>query len=125
MCFAALSCCHVNFTAIAFSTDDYAAYAGSTACEYADLVAASGLGELINPTDTAAAAVSSWWANDPNADIEQQCSNDNNGEAPWTYATADQGDTGLFVTVTRATGALSAQQEQGCNGTTRWVACCY
>ena len=100
-----------------------AAFGGSSACEYGELVVASGRGELVNPTDTAGAAVTSWWANDPNADIEQQCSADP-AEAPWTYGTAHQGDTGLFVTVTRATGALSAQQEQACNGNTRWVACC-
>ena len=102
-----------------------AAYAGSSTCSYGELDAASGRDELIDPTDNTGAAVSSWWANDPNADIEQQCSHDNNGEAPWTYATADQGDRGLFVNVTRNTGALSAQQVGGCNNNQHWVACCF
>ncbi len=103
-----------------------AAFAGSSACEYGELVVASGRGELVNPTDTGGAAVTSWWANDPNADIESQCSDDAAGEAPWTYGTAHQQDTGLFVTVTRATGALSAQQDAAanCNNGSHWVACC-
>jgi hypothetical protein len=100
-----------------------AAYAGSAACSYADLIRSSGLGQLDDPRDTANAAVTSWWANDINADIEQQCSHDNLNEAPWTYQTADQGDRGLYVNV--ADGALSDPQVATCNGGSHWVACCF
>ncbi len=101
-----------------------AAYAGAVACTYSQLIAASGRNELANPTDNADGAVTSWWANDPNADVEQQCSHNNANEAPWTYQTADQGDRGLFVTVNRGNGNLAAPALAGCNNGDHWVACC-
>ena len=62
---------------------------------------------------------------DPLALGTLRCQN-NVDQIPWSYATADQGHVGKYVTLTAATGAIS-QLETGvlpsCNGT-RHVACC-
>ena len=105
-------------------TECGARFPGAVTCTFQQLTDAEAASQLNLPLDTDGSNVTSWWANDETADIEHQCSHDNNNEAPWTYQTADQGDTGLRVTVFRSTGVLAAANRVGCNTAGGWVACC-
>lgn len=104
-----------------------ARWPGSAVCTYEKLLAAStkATPETINAADFNAVAVTSWWVDDAAALGTQRCQSNADG-IPWSYGTADQGHVGKFVTLTPATGAITALQTgtlPSCNGT-RNVACC-
>jgi hypothetical protein len=110
--------------------DCAAHWPGSTVCTYAKLLAAStkATPETLNATDYNGVAVAQWWMDDPTitAGTEGRCMS-NADQAPWTYATADQGHVGSHVVLTPGTGAISAQTLEtigtGCNQI-RNVPCC-
>jgi hypothetical protein len=49
-----------------------------------------------------------WWIDDPTALPTLRCTNNATPNVPWTYQTQDQGHVGKIVTLTAATGAISA-----------------
>jgi hypothetical protein len=100
---------------------------GSAICTYDKLLAASmkATPETINATDYNGVAVTTWWIDDPNAGGNERCQS-NADMIPWSYGTADQGHVGKSVTLTAATGAISALQTDtlpSCNQM-RFVPCC-
>lgn len=100
---------------------------GSQVCSYDKLLAAStrAVPETTAATDYEGGAVSAWWIDDPTALGTQRCQS-NADAIPWSYGTADQGHVGKYVTLTPATGAISALTTGAlptCNGA-RHVACC-
>ncbi len=88
------------------------AFPGTSVCKYDDpappygLVQAAAKGDTINARDTANNLVTTWWI-DINVAGDGRCVS-NAGLLPWSYGTADQGHYGRHVTVTSATGAISA-----------------
>lgn len=100
---------------------------GSQVCSYEKLQMASTrpVPETVNAMDHLGNAVSSWWIDDPLALGTLRCQN-NVDQIPWSYATADQGHVGKFVTLTPATGAISPltiDELPSCNDL-RHVPCC-
>ncbi len=100
---------------------------GSQVCSYDKLLAASTrpVPETTGAMDYDGAAVTSWWIDDPAAIANLRCQS-NQDAIPWSYGTADQGHVGKYVTLTAATGAISALETgtlPSCNGA-RHVACC-
>ncbi|HVV81562.1 MAG TPA: hypothetical protein VHE35_00740 [Kofleriaceae bacterium] len=100
---------------------------GSQVCSFAKLQMASmrNPAETTNAMDYDGVAVTSWWIDDPTAVNNERCTKNADG-IPWTYATQDEGHVGKYVTLTAATGAISALQTgvlPSCNGS-RNVACC-
>ena len=104
-----------------------ARWPGSAVCTYDKLLAAStkAVPETTNAVDFNNVAVTSWWVDDAAALGTQRCQSNADG-IPWSYGTADEGKVGKFVTLTPATGAITALETgtlPSCNGT-RNVACC-
>lgn len=100
---------------------------GSQICTYDKLMMAAtrAVPETTNATDHDGAAVTTWWIDDPTATGNERCQSDQDA-IPWSYGTADQGHVGKYVTLNRATGAISALVTgavPSCN-TTRHVPCC-
>ncbi len=102
----------------------------SNACTPAQMVQASGRGDLANPFDINFAQVNKWWVHDPAGNASTWCGNNNNGGAPWTYPTGDQGHSGNFTAlINRALGTITAitiTAEAGnfCRDADKNVACC-
>lgn len=109
------------------NADCAAHWPGSAVCTYDKLLAASTktIPETTNATDYNNVPVTEWWVDDAAALGTQRCQS-NADAIPWSYATADQGHVGKYVTLTAATGAISALTTEGlpsCNKN-RFVACC-
>ena len=109
------------------NADCEAHWPGSAVCTYQKLLAAStkAVPETTNAVDYNNVPVTDWWIDDPTALGTQRCQS-NADAIPWSYGTADQGHVGKYVTLTPATGAISALTTEGlpsCNKT-RFVACC-
>ncbi len=104
----------------------------ATVCSYNHLLDAQAKNELVDPKDSAGAAVASWYLLDVSAtaNIQRQCTKtDVANPIPWTYETADLGQGSHFAVVNTA-GALGAMVDEpspapatGCRGI-RNVACC-
>jgi len=105
-------------------------------CSYQYLLAASMKtpSELINATDFNGIPVTDWWIDDPTATNDYRCSDQTVTDTPWTYQTAHLGNVGKYVTLSRATGTITAvmtgtpnrpnpTSTPVCN-TARFVACC-
>jgi hypothetical protein len=104
-----------------------ARWPGSEICTYTKLLSASvkATPETIMATDFNNVPVTTWWIDDPAAVGGQRCMS-NADQIPWSYATADQGHVGKFVTLDRGTGAISALTVDAlpsCNQN-RFVPCC-
>ncbi|MFN2427432.1 MAG: hypothetical protein ABR587_13410 [Candidatus Binatia bacterium] len=111
-------------------------FPGSHACLYSELVNAEAAGDLDNITDVDDDVVTAFWAIDPLRPGSAQCMQDATMPAStrWRYSTAHQDVGGDFVTLTNATGVLSALQPGGppsggpknCTGMggQKWVGCC-
>jgi hypothetical protein len=87
-------------------------FAGTHACEYAELQAAAAAGDLDGLRDINGNLVTRFWAIDPLAPILQQCNDDQVGgsDLNWEYATADTPSRGQRVTLDNATGTLGTLQ---------------
>jgi hypothetical protein len=107
-------------------------------CSYDFLMRASmkSPSELTNATDFNGVAVTDWWIDDTAATKSLRCAETTTGDVPWTYATAHLGNVGEYVTLTPATGTISAIVKGTPNrpnpvvgstalcATPRFVACC-
>ena len=112
---AANSFCNTNFP-------------GTHACLLSELQSAAAACDLIGLTDINSAAVTSFWAIDPNAAILSQCNDDGVGGSNlnWEYQTAHTASRGNKVPLTNATGqlgALSTGNQCNLSGSSN-VGCC-
>ncbi|MBI5497894.1 MAG: hypothetical protein HY904_23020 [Deltaproteobacteria bacterium] len=101
--------------------------ASTDVCTYPDMVNAETRGDLVDPVDTGFAQVDRWWihvsttltlggATYPTG-ADYYCGNNNDGQAPWTYPTGDQGHSGYFVAVAdRAAGTITGMTVTGAGG---------
>ena len=97
-------------------------------CTYPLLLDAQSKNELVNPVDTAANPVLSWYVLSIADNVQRQCTKtDEPNPIPWTYQTADLGQGSRFAEVNTA-GAVGSLIDEpstntGCRGL-RNVACC-
>jgi hypothetical protein len=112
------------------NTDCNTHFPGTEVCTYAKLTSAAAKGELVNAADYNGVAVTQWWMDNAAALGNERCNFAEQEAIPWSYQTAHFGHVSHYVTLTPATGAISAELTgtiaggTGLCSQTRFVACC-